>query len=461
MKHIRMADRTLCGEKSTLGFKEKIEIARQLEQLGVDVIELPAGSSAKTDILLVRTIAAFAKNSILSVAVGLDEVGVENAAAALNTAAHPRLRVELPMSTVGMEYVCHKKAPKMGEYVTALITAARAKCDDVEFCAVDATRAEEDFLFDMIAAAIGAGARTITVCDSAAEQMPDEFAAFVERIAAKIGDRPVELAVACSDKNGMAAANSVLAVKKNAGMVKASLEGEITPLETFAGMIKNCGNTCGFSSHIRYTQLHRIAKQIRWIMGGNRAERSVLAAGEEESVIRLDAKDDLNAVNEAARQLGYDLSEEDLEKVYAEFKRVAEKRTVGAKELEAVIATTALQVPPTYALVSYVINNGNIISASAQITLAAEGENRKGISIGDGPIDAAFLAIEQIIGRHYELDDFQIQAVTEGKEAVGSALVRLRSRGKLYSGNGVSTDIIGASIRAYVNAVNKIVYEEA
>ena len=109
---------------------------------------------------------------------------------------------------------------------------------------------------------------------------------------------------------------------------------------------------------------------------------------------------------------------------------------------------------------SYVINNGNIITASAHIVLLKDGKEIQGISVGDGPIDAAFLSINQIIGRHFELDDFQIQAVTEGKEAMGSALVRLRSGGKLYSGNGISTDIIGASIRAYIGAVNKIVYEE-
>ena len=118
-------------------------------------------------------------------------------------------------------------------------------------------------------------------------------------------------------------------------------------------------------------------------------------------------------------------------------------------------------MPPTYRLVSYLTNSGNIINASAHIKLEKDGKILEGITIGDGPIDAAFMTIEQIIGHHYELDDFQIQSVTEGHEAMGNALVRLRSGGKIYSGNGISTDIIGASIRAYLNALNKIVYEEA
>ena len=154
------------------------------------------------------------------------------------------------------------------------------------------------------------------------------------------------------------------------------------------------------------------------------------------------------------------LSVKRVAKVYAAFLRIADKKNVGEKELDAIVASAALQVPPTYTLESYVINSGNVITATAQVKLLKQGKTLSGFAVGDGPIDAAFLAIEQIIGHHYELDDFQIQAVTEGREAMGSALVRLREDGKLYSGKGISTDIIGASIHAYLNALNKIVYEE-
>ncbi|MBR6789160.1 MAG: 2-isopropylmalate synthase, partial [Clostridia bacterium] len=118
-----------------------------------------------------------------------------------------------------------------------------------------------------------------------------------------------------------------------------------------------------------------------------------------------------------------------------------------------------MQVPSTYHLVSYVVNSGNIMTATASIVLEKAGEKISGVSTGDGPIDASFHAIEQIIGHHYELDDFQVQAVTKGREAVGSSLIKLRANGKIYSGNGVSTDVVGACVRAYVNALNKIVYE--
>jgi len=169
----------------------------------------------------------------------------------------------------------------------------------------------------------------------------------------------------------------------------------------------------------------------------------------------------MSAVLNVVMQLGYDLSEEDGAKVYEAFQRIAAKKEkVGSRELDAIVASAAMQVPPTYRLDSYVINSGNTISATCHLKLLKNGLPIEGISLGDGPIDASFLAIEQITGHHYELDDFQIQAVTEGREAMGQTIVRLRSGGKLYSGRGISTDIIGASLHAYINALNKIVYEE-
>ena len=143
-------------------------------------------------------------------------------------------------------------------------------------------------------------------------------------------------------------------------------------------------------------------------------------------------------------------------------KQVCDKKgAVGAKEFEAVIASSAMQAPSTYHFETYTTTSSNISGAMSQVALKCNDEIIRGVSNGDGPIDSAFRAIEQCIGHHYELDDFQIQAVTEGKEALGSALVRLRNNGKLYSGNGTSTDIVAASIRAYINALNKIVFEEA
>ncbi len=460
MKKIRLSDATVAAAKA-LSFKEKIEIARQLEKLNIDTIKLPAISNLKSDTLLVKTIASLVKNSVLSVGVGLSVDDIDAAAEALSNANKPSIRIEMPVSTVGMEYSCHIKAPKMLEMTTALILAAKAKGVEVEFCALDATRAEEDVLKQAIIAAADAGADIITVCDSAAEMLPDKFGEFVAKVNSYVENSGASLAVCCDNRNGLAAANAIIAVENGADAVTTDSTGEGVSLQTMAEIIRNCGESGGFSTEIKYTKLNNIIKQIDWIMCNSQNERSVVTVKDvDNGAISLDINDTKETVISGVKKLGYDLTEEDAVKVYEEFLRVAKKKNVGAKELEAIVASVALQVPPTYKLISYVINNGNIISASAQITLEKDGETLQGICIGDGPVDASFLAIEQIIGHRYELDDFQIQSVTEGKEAMGSAVVKLRSNGKLYSGNGISTDIMGASIRAYINAVNKIVYEE-
>ena len=457
---IKISDKTLSG-KQNFSFKEKIEIARQLEKLGVNAIELPAIDNVKTDTLLIKTVASFVKNGVISVGAGYTAESLKNAVNSLATAVKPRIRVEVPVSTVGMEYTCHMKAPKMLETVTELIKVAKNHFDDVEFCAVDATRAEEDFLKDIIISAVGAGANTVTVSDNNAVMMPDDFGKFVAQIKSYIPEN-VSLSVSAENKNGLAAANGVSALKNGANGIKTDVTGNEICLETAGNIIKNCGAVNDFESGLKYTEMHRILKQIGWIIKSAKSETaSVTVRDADESGIMLDKNDSKEAVQTAVLQLGYDLTEEDMVKVYEEFLRVAEKKNVGAKELDAVVASVALQVPPTYKLVSYVINSGNIITATAQITVEKDGKEIQGICLGDGPIDAAFLAVEQIVGHHYELDDFQIQSVTEGKQALGSAIVKLRSNGKLYSGNGISTDILGAGVRAYINAVNKIVYEEA
>ena len=454
---IKIFDRTLCREDRSFSFKEKIEIARQLEKLNVNTVEIPEIDNIKSDTLLIRTIASFVKDAVLSVAVGQTKQGVDNAANALNTAAKSRLRIELPVSTVGMEYTCHKKAPKMLELITELVSYAKEKCNDVEFCAIDATRAETEFLKEVIDTASNAGATVITLCDTAAEMMPDTFGEFV----GGFKKDSLQMGVMCDNKNGLAVADAVIAIKNGIDTVKTSVGGKDIPLETFAAIIKNCGNSCGIQSDIKITEFNRIIKQINWITDNVKNEKTAISTASIEDDMEFDANDDSDTVLAAVMKLGYDLSEEDSAKVYEEFLRVAEKRKITLTELDAIVAAVALQVPPTYKLVNYVVNSSNVITSSAQITLEKDGEALQGISTGDGPIDAAFLALEQIMGTHFELDDFQIQSVTQGKEAMGSALVKLRKDGKLYSGNGISTDIISASIKAYINAVNKIVYEEA
>ncbi len=454
MKQIKISDVTLCDVKNNLSFKQKLEIARKLERLGVDAIELSEIGASKADTLLVRTIASFVKNSVISIAATTSLASVDRAAEALSSTAHPRIRVELPMSSSVMEYSLHKKQPKMLIYIREMVEKAVSLCGDVEFVAQDATSAEEDFLKEALKIAAQAGASKITVCDDASILLPDDFAEFVLRLTEGVD---AKIGVQVSDKNHIATAAAVLAVKKGADGVKTAVSGDVTPLREFVSILSSIKENYGFYTDIRSTEIHRVVDQIEWIISGkaNTTVREIADDG-----IKLSVNDTVDTIHDMVEKLGYDLSDEDIRKVYEEFRRIARKKTVGIKELDAIVASSALQVPSTYTVENYVINSGNIITASAQITLNKDGKPVTGISVGDGPIDAAFNALDQIIGRHFELDDFNIQTVTQEKEAMGNALVRLRAGGKIYSGTGLSTDIISASIRAYVNAVNKIVYEE-
>ena len=460
MKAIRISDVTMkqTAEGFHLSFKEKIELAKLLDKLGADVIELEGITSSRIDSLRIKSIAAAVCDSIVAVPVQLCADSVSQTWAALQQAKHPRLQVCAPVSSVQMEYLFHKKPDAMLQAISDTVAACKAVCADVEFVADDATRADSAFLSQAVEAAAKAGATTVTICDTAGTMLPGEFAAFIAAIQVPEG---VALGVSCTDTLAMADACAVAALGEGVSEIKAAAYplGNAN-LANLARLVAARGDSLDAACTVRTTQLSRIMDQIAQICQAGKSKSSTLST-QMDSGIYLTAHDDLAAVTKVAAQLGYDLSEEDSIKVFDAFQRIAAKKEqVSSKELDAIIASAAMQVPPTYKLDTFVITSGNTISATAHIKLLKNNEPVEGVSIGDGPIDAAFVAIEKITGCHYELDDFQLQAVTEGREAMGQTVVKLRSGGKVYSGRGISTDIVGAGIHAYLSALNKIVYEE-
>ena len=361
-----------------------------------------------------------------------------------------------------MEYFCRRKPPAVLELIEGLVKKAVATGAEVEFVAEDATRAETPFLIKAINTAIDNGAKIITLSDVAGKMIPEEFSAFIsETIQSVSALDSIKIAVECSNELSLALANVAAVINTSISEVKCvACGGNTLSVSDFTKFVSTRGLELGIESSIRTTEIRRLVSQIDWIINAKKELSKSSEDSTAENGIVLRAGDDIGTVTAAVAKLGYELSEEDAARVYEEFCRVAEKKDVESAELDAIVASAALQVAPTYILKSYVINSGNVINSTAQITLEKAGETYTGVCVGDGPIDAAFLAIEQILGHHYELDDFQIKAVTEGRQALGSALVKLRSGAKVYSGNGISTDIIGASIRAFINALNKIVYEE-
>ena len=467
MKQIRISDVTMkqAGSQINLSFREKIELAKLLDKLGVSVIELEPIVQNKMDSLRVKSVAAAVKDSIVAVPVALNEESILTTWNSLKEAKYPRLQVCAPVSSVQMEYLFHKKPEAMLAAIADTVTSCCKLCKDVEFIADDATRSDPAFLYQALTTAIAAGAQTVTVCDTAGAMLPNEFTAFIRDLYTNIPTlADVCLGVACSDGLSMADSCAFAAVRYGAGEIKAAAYRlDAVSLPNVAKVLSAKGEFYNATCAIRTTVVKHITDQIAWMCQTARSENSPFDNGvqEDDGNVYLTVHDDMSAVRKVADRLGYDLSEEDAAKVYESFLVIAQKKEkVSARELDAIVASAAMQVPPTYILESYVVNSGNTIAATAHLKLKKQDKTLQGVSIGDGPIDAAFLAVEQITGQHYELDDFQIQAVTEGREAMGQTVVKLRSGGKVYSGRGISTDIVGASIRAYINALNKIVYEE-
>ena len=418
----------------------------------------------KTDALLVKSLSTMIKESIISVACAPDKAEIDAVADAVKNAKNARIRILVPTSPVQMEYILKAKPKAVIEKLPEMVAYAKTFAEDIEVSFIDTSRSEKEFVAKLAASSIANGATVVDFCDTAGTWLPEETSEFVKYIKENVeGIDKAVISVTCSDEIRLGNANAVAAIKAGATQVKTTLVGKSAPkIGHFVNLISEKGEAIEVSIDIPRAEFNKTLRQMTWIEGENQGIKITFEEEEKDKneELNLDETADISKVIKAVKKLGYDLSDDDNAKVYKEFRRVSEKKKIGTKEMEAIIATAALQVPATYQLVNFVINSGNIITPTAHITLEKEGNELKGLSSGDGPIAAAFLALEMIIGHHYELDDFQIQSVTEGSEAVGTALVKLRSNGKLYSGNGISTDIIGASIRAYLNAINKIVYEE-
>ena len=460
MKKIIVSDYTLkelcTKDGSQLLFREKLSVALSISRYGADVIELPPVKKAKEDSVVYKTISESVKNSKILIPVGITGESVKIAAECVKSALHPVLQVSLPVSTVQMEYMYRLKGPKMVETIKTLVSMCRSYSEEVEFEALDATRAEIPFLIECIKAAEEEGATSIALSDDSGEMMGDEIGAFVSEVKK---ETKLPLIIKVSDHLSMGVSDALFALKAGADGVKCSITGgSALSTDDFASALRAKGDKIGVRSSLKFTEIHSdIETLLKSMQKSVKEEENATLDG----AVFLDSSSTQEEVSEAVKALGYDLDGDDEKKVYDAVKRLTEKKSsIGAKELEAVVASSAMQVPATYTLKSYVSTISNMVNAVSNVILEDESGTLSGVATGDGPIDSAFKAIETCIGHHYELDDFQIQAVTEGKEALGSALVRLRSSGRLYSGNGLSTDICGASIRAYINALNKIAYEE-
>jgi 2-isopropylmalate synthase len=499
---IKIFDTTLRdGEQSpgcSMNLREKIEMAKQLEKMRVDIIEAGFAASSPGDFASVKMIADTIKESVVASLARTIEGDIDQAWEAIKGAASPRIHTFIATSPIHMEYKLNMSPSAVKERAIAMVKYAKKYCSDIEFSAEDATRSEPAFLSDLFEAVIKAGATTINIPDTVGYTTPEEYYEFIEKIKknAPNMDR-IDISVHCHDDLGLGVANSLAGVRAGASQIECTINGigeragnsameEVVMALHTRRDILNCDTRIITQEIMRSSNLlTRITgvkvQPNKAIVGENAfAHESGIhqhgmmknketyeimtpeSIGLSTNTMVLGKHSGKHAFRSKLKELGYDVTESEMEAAFAKFKVVADKKKqVYDRDIEAIIAKEAVQVPKAYTMDRFVITSGNTITSTATVMLVKDEKKIEKVARGDGPIDAAFKAIEKIVGRDLTLEDYKLDSVTEGQDALGDALVKIKGTdGKVYAGRGLSTDVIEASIYAYVNAVNKMIYAE-
>lgn len=498
MRTIKIFDTTLRdGEQApgcTMNIREKVEIARQLEQMGVDVIEAGFPVASPDDFEAVSTIARELNKTSVAALCRCVHQDIEMGAKALRDAKKPRLHVFIATSDLHMQVKLGLSREQVLGRIVECVAYAKSLCDEVEFSAEDASRSDKDFLLKCFNAAVRSGATIINIPDTVGYSTPDEMFELVSYISNNLINRDrVALSVHCHNDLGMAVANTLAALRAGAEQVEGTINGigeraGNAALEEIIMAIHTRGDILELATDINTKQIYRTSKLISTIMGAEVPTNKPIVgrnafsheAGIHQhgviknpltyeimspSVIGINTSDLIlgkhsgrHAFEDRVAELGYTLSAEGAERAFKRFVELADrKKDVTDKDVEAIVAGLGYLQPETYRLHSFVVNSGTVISATAVVKLVnSEGEEKEHVARGDGPIDALYKAIERITKAGCQLASYSIHAVTEGEDALGEVVVKLQKDGRNITGRGLSTDILEASIKAYLNAINKV-----
>ena len=491
------------GEQSpgcSMNLQEKIEVAKQLERLKVDVIEAGFAISSPGDFQSVKSIAETVREcTVASLSRALPQ-DIDRSWEAIKNAVSPRIHVFLATSPIHMQHKLKMSPEDVLDRAVKMVTYAKNYCSDVEFSAEDATRSEPEFLYRVFEAVIKAGATVINVPDTVGYTTPEEFYELIKNIKANVSNSDkAKIAVHCHNDLGMAVANTLAAARAGATQLECTINGigeraGNAAMEEIVMAIKTRPHLFDLDCRIDTAQITRSSRLISSITGvsvqpnkaivganafahesgihqhGVLAEKSTYeimtpeSVGLSQNAMVLGKHSGRHAFEDRLKSMGYNLTKEELDETFGKFKVLADKKkVVQDADLEVLLQHKAVEIPETYKLDRFVINTGNTITATASVRMIKHnGEDVviEEVSTGDGPIDAAFKAVEKIAGIAFTLDDYSLRSVTEGQDAQGEAYVKIRSDRKAYTGKGVSTDVFEASVLSYINAINKMIYEE-
>jgi len=500
-KQIKFFDTTLRdGEQSpgcSMNKREKIMLAKQLEKMGVDVIEAGFAAASIGDFESVKAIADEIKNSSVAVLARTVKGDIDRAWEAVKGARKPRIHVFIATSKIHMESKLKMKANEVIKRAEEMVAYAKSLCDEVEFSAEDATRSDVDFLAEIFDKAILAGASIINIPDTVGYTTPDEFYDFITAIKEKskyIND--VEISVHCHDDLGLAVANSLAAVRAGATQIEATINGigeraGNAALEELAMVIKTRKDIYKADINIITEEITKTSHMLSNITGVNvQPNKAIVGAnafshesgihqhgmlsnretyeimtpesvGLSKTNLVLGKHSGRHAFKDKIISMGYDITTEELDRVFIEFKALADKKKqVFDRDIEILLTKGLKEEDAYFKLDRFVINSGNTITTTASVVINVNGEIKEGIAFAKGPVDAAFRAIEECIDIEIGLEDYSLQSITEGTDALGYASVKLRYKDEIYVGRDANINVVEASIKAYVDAINRIMEQE-
>ena len=486
------------GEQSAgaaMTVEEKIEIARQLERLNVDVIEAGFPISSPSDFEAVQAIAREIRKPIITALARANAADVDRAAEALKDAAHPRIHVFISSSDEHIQHQLKKDREDVVEMAAENVARARTHVDDVEFSPMDSSRTDREFLAHIVRAAVDAGATTINIPDTVGYAIPEQFAdliTYLREQVPELGDT-VRLSVHCHDDLGLSVANSLAAVRAGARQVEGCINGigeraGNTALEEVVMALRTRPDFFGVDSQVDTKQLFSTSRLVSQISGiavqpnkaiiGRNAFRHAsgihqdallkqrttfeimdpIEVGVPRSELVLGKLSGRHGLKSRLQELGYNPTDEEMGKIYEAFTVVADKkREVMDRDLIALMSNERTAVEETYSLESVQVTCGSNVIATATVHLTDNnGRTFTDAATGSGPVDAVYKAINRIVLVPNNLTEFSVNSVTEGIDAVGEVSIHIEQNERRYIGRGADTDIIVASAKAYMNALNRL-----
>ncbi len=497
MRRITIFDTTLRdGEQcpgASLTPQEKLEIAKQLARLGVDVIEGGFPIASPGDAQAVKMIAQAIKGPTIAALARSLPADIDAAAASLAPAKKKRIHVFLATSPIHRKYKLRKAEAEIVRQAVWAVSYAKRYSKDVEFSPEDASRTEPEFLHKVLEAVIRAGATTVNIPDTVGFAIPDEFGRLIKGIVDRVPNiHQAVISVHCHNDLGLSVPNSLAAIKHGAGQVECTVNGigeraGNASLEEIVMSLKIRQDFYRATTGIDTRQIAKSSRLVssltgiivqpnKAIVGGNafRHESGIHQdgvlkhaatyeimrpqdVGIGESKLVLGKLSGRHAFAKRLGTLGFRLSKHDLDRAFERFKALADKKKeVFDEDLAAIVEDELPAEQEIYKLVYVHTTSGTETVPTATIRLSKEGREVQDAACGDGPVDACYKTIDRLTGVSAELVDYGLHAVTKGKDAVGEVSVRLRRQGLEVSGRGASTDIIEASARAYLNAINKL-----